>query len=77
MEDQWQRVEVQEKARGRHWQNVGPLTLNFLGSQLKAQFEHLPPLTPQNAREVCALPQTLSLQLCCESSNAIVRTLRV
>ena len=66
MEDKYQWVEVHEKSRGRNWQNVGPLTLIFLGTKLEEQHPHLPPLTAENARQICGLPERLSLQLCCE-----------
>lgn len=55
-----------ENARGRRWQDVGPLTLSLLKHELQRQHPQLPELTPANARLVCSLPDSLSLQLCGE-----------
>ena len=61
---QW--VGEHELARGRQWKDVGPLTLAVLKRKMAEQYPHLPELTHENARTVCCLLDTLSLQLCCE-----------
>ncbi|KAF2355488.1 Leucine-rich repeat [Trinorchestia longiramus] len=61
LEKNW--VHDSEKARGRQWQGIGPLTLQVLAKALITQHPQLPALTVDNARRVCALPRSLSLIL--------------